>query len=173
MRKIAFIIMFGLLTQVSFAQNLQNIQNQTNQVANQVPQPNTQGFTDYITSLSASQLKSALGLDIDNQATIKFLDGLMNIWRNTFTGSNTDLGQLVVTLYDNMKSVLQGLSFDIKTEKLNDSQIAIRTWVNFPYQQGYKRLSIDYYVQKEGMLWKVYDLKIGGFNFLPLYKTIN
>ena len=45
--------------------------------------------------------------------------------------------------------------------------------VNFPYQEGYKRLSIDYYVQKDGMLWKVYDLKIGGLNFLPLYKTIN
>ena len=124
MKKIACMICLVFLTQNSFAQNVSSIQSQ----ANQIPQPNTQGFTDYITSLSASQLKSALGLDIDNQATIKFLDGLMNIWRNTFTGSNTDLGQLVVTLYDNMKSVLHGLSFDIKTERLNDSQIAIRTW---------------------------------------------
>lgn len=130
----------------------------------------TQALTDYLSSISSSQLKAAL--DLETQTYTKVLDNLFNIWKSTFSEANTDIGQVVVKLYDNMKNVLQGLSFDIKTEKYADG-LVIKTWINYPYQTGMKTFSIDYYMKKEGNFWKVYDVKIGGLDVLPLYKIIN
>ncbi len=132
----------------------------------------SQALTDYLASVSSNQLKSALGLDFETQAYTKILDGLFAIWKNTFNESNTDIGQLVVKLYDNMKNVLQGISFDIKTEKFSDG-LVIKSWINYPFKQEFKTFNVDYYVRKEGNFWKVYDVKIGGLDVLPLYKIIN
>lgn len=133
---------------------------------------NSNTISDYLSSVSSNQLKSALGLDLETQTYTKVLDSLFSIWKNTFSEANTDIGQIVVKLYDNMKYVLQGLSFDIKTEKFADG-LVLKTWINYPYQQGFKKLSIDYFLRKEGNFWKVYDLQIGGLNVFPLYNIVN
>lgn len=162
------ILLLLLTTNLSFAQS----QNSTNNTSTNNMAVQTQALTDYLSSISSSQLKSALGLDFETQTYTKVLDSLFNIWKNTFSEANTDIGQIVVKLYDNMKNVLQGLSFDIKTEKYVDG-LVIKTWINYPYQTGMKTFSIDYYMKKEGNFWKVYDVKIGGLDVLPLYKIIN
>lgn len=161
MKKIILITSI-LMTNIAFSQ--------TNNANNSII--NSTAITDYLTSASSQKLKSALGMDFETQAYTKVLDGLFNIWKNTFSEANSDMGQVIIKLYDNMKNVLQGLSFDIKTEKYADG-LVIKTLINYPYQQGLKKFNVDYFMRKEGNFWKVYDVKIGGLDVLPLYKIIN
>lgn len=163
-----FVSIISMLILINFANAQQNNNSSTIQQDNF----NSKAITDYLSSVSGSQLKSALGLDIDTQASTKLLDGIFLIWKNTFSESNSDIGQVVIKLYDNMKMVLQGLSFDIKTEKFNDGLI-LKTLINYPYKEGFKTFKIDYYLKRDGNFWKVYDLKIGGLDVFPIYKIIH
>lgn len=162
--KQTILILSLLMSNICFAQ--------TNNSNSSVTTFNSQTITDYLTSASSKELKSALGMDFETQAYTKLLDGLFSIWKNTFSESNSDMGQIIIKLYDNMKNVLQGLSFDIKTERYADG-LVIKTLINYPYKQGIKTFTVDYFMRKEGNFWKMYDIKIGGLDVLPLYKIIN
>lgn len=172
MKKTILVLSLILSFNHAFAQSNTNSPVNNNSTSENSSIFNSQALTDYLTSVSSSQLKSALGLDFETQAYTKILDGLFAIWKSTFNESNTDIGQVVVKLYDNMKNVLQGISFDIKTEKAGEG-LVIKSWINYPFKQEFKTFNVDYYVRKEGNFWKVYDVKIGGLDVLPLYKIIN
>ena len=162
MKKLLIVLLFNVM--------LSGLNAQTIDPKNNGNLLNSDTISDYLSNISSEQLKSALRLDFQTKTSLELIDKLVTIWQTSFSDSNTDLEQVVSKLYDNMKNVLSGISFDIKTEKIGTGQIVIKTYINYPYQQGFKKLNIDYYMKKDGILWKVDDLKIGGLDVLPLYE---
>ncbi len=94
-------------------------------------------------------------------------------WRQATPAQQKDLidefRTLLVRTYSKALTEYRNQAIDVKPLKMSptDSDVKVRTTVNQP---GGKAISLDYYLEKVGQEWKVYDIEVAGVSLVTTYR---
>ncbi len=94
-------------------------------------------------------------------------------WRQATPAQQKDLidefRTLLVRTYSKALTEYRNQAIDVKPLKMSptDTDVKVRTTVNQP---GGKPISLDYYLEKVGQEWKVYDIEVAGVSLVTTYR---
>jgi phospholipid transport system substrate-binding protein len=76
---------------------------------------------------------------------------------------------LLVRTYSKALTEYKNQSVDYRPFKMQpaDTEVKVRTEINQP---GGKPIGLDYYLEKVGKDWKVYDIEVGGISLVTNYR---